>query len=109
MMLSLLATLFLVIAQSDAACYDTAGNKHDTFLPCNASANVSVCCGASDYCLDNGLCLDAGGDNIFTVQGCTSAQWEAPCKQYCPGLPRELKTDGQYIIPPGVPNLNPSF
>ncbi|KAI1126008.1 hypothetical protein F5Y10DRAFT_245892 [Nemania abortiva] len=87
MMLTSLVLFLFAIAQSNATCYDTSGNEHDTFFPCNASAQVSVCCSNSDYCLDNGLCLDAAGDNIFTVQGCTSNTWEAPCKQYCPGLP----------------------
>ncbi|KAK5629548.1 hypothetical protein RRF57_005263 [Xylaria bambusicola] len=87
----ILATLFAVIVETEATCYDTGGSIHDNFVPCNAAAEVSVCCGRNDYCLDNGLCLDAGGDNIFTVQGCTSQTWEAPCKQYCPGLPREFE------------------
>ncbi|KAJ8130807.1 hypothetical protein O1611_g2820 [Lasiodiplodia mahajangana] len=87
MMLILLVVLVLAISRSNATCYDTSGNEHDTFFPCNASAEVSVCCSDSDYCLDNGLCLDAAGDNIFTVQGCTSNTWEAPCMQYCPNLP----------------------
>lgn len=88
-MLISLIVLSLAIAQGDAICYDTNGNEHDVFLPCDTSADVSVCCSNSDYCLDNGLCLDAAGDNIFTVQGCTSSTWEAPCKQYCPDMPRE--------------------
>ncbi|KAI1150292.1 hypothetical protein F4825DRAFT_452596 [Nemania diffusa] len=87
MMFTILVVLLVAVTQSSATCYDTAGNEHDTFFPCNATAEVSVCCSGSDYCLDNGLCLDTGGDNIFTVQGCTSSTWEAPCKQYCPGLP----------------------
>ncbi|KAI0976243.1 hypothetical protein F4678DRAFT_416467 [Xylaria arbuscula] len=84
---SAIVIVFFLIAQSHATCYDTSGNEKDTFLPCNPSAEVSVCCSTSDYCLDNGLCLDAAGDNIFTVQGCTSRTWDAPCKQYCPDLP----------------------
>ncbi|KAI1310835.1 hypothetical protein F5Y03DRAFT_8023 [Xylaria venustula] len=84
---SAVVIVFYLITQGHATCYDTSGNEKDTFLPCNPSADVSVCCSTSDYCLDNGLCLDAAGDNIFTVQGCTSRTWEAPCKQYCPDLP----------------------
>ncbi|KAF2964529.1 hypothetical protein GQX73_g9038 [Xylaria multiplex] len=87
-MFVLLILLLSVICRSKAACYDTSGTERDGFFPCNTSAGVSVCCGGTDYCLDNGLCLDAFGDNIFTVQACTSATWDAPCKQYCPGLPR---------------------
>jgi hypothetical protein len=89
-MLTTLAVLLLAIARSNAIFYDTSGNEHVTFFPYNASAEVGVCCSGSDYCLDNGLCLDAAGDNIFTVQGCRFNTWEPPCKQYCPDLPRKF-------------------
>ncbi|KAI0193849.1 hypothetical protein F4808DRAFT_354128 [Astrocystis sublimbata] len=78
-----LALLALVNAQGEATCYDAAGLQKDFMFACNSSAEVSVCCSQSDYCLDNGLCLDALGDNIFTVQGCTSKAWDAPCQKYC--------------------------
>ncbi|KAI0533728.1 hypothetical protein GGR58DRAFT_485534 [Xylaria digitata] len=92
-MFASLLLLLSVIRWSKAACYDTSGIERDGFFPCNTSAEVSICCGGTDYCLDNGLCLDAFGDNIFTVQACTSATWDAPCKQHCPGLP---PTDNYY-------------
>ncbi|GAW23520.1 hypothetical protein ANO14919_130800 [Xylariales sp. No.14919] len=86
-MFTSLIFLALAITRSNAACYDASGIERNGFFPCNTSAEVSICCGGTDYCLDNGLCLDASGDNIFTVQACTSATWDAPCKQYCPGPP----------------------
>ncbi|CAJ2506328.1 Uu.00g004580.m01.CDS01 [Anthostomella pinea] len=84
-MLRLTTLVFLVgVARGASQCYDVSGNLKSTMSPCDPSADVSVCCSDSDYCLDNGLCLDAGGDNMFTVQGCSSKTWEAPCRQYCP-------------------------
>lgn len=52
--------------------------------PCDATAEVSPCCSGLDFCLSNGLCLDAGSNNGFTQQGCTSKGWDFPCRQYCP-------------------------
>ncbi|RWA10335.1 hypothetical protein EKO27_g4786 [Xylaria grammica] len=114
-MFTSLIFLALAITQSNAACYDASGIERNGFFPCNTSAEVSICCGGTDYCLDNGLCLDASGDNIFTVQACTSATWDAPCKQYCPGPPstenwyQDLtlckstdKVSGSVFKPPGV-------
>ncbi|KAJ2906401.1 hypothetical protein MKZ38_001761 [Zalerion maritima] len=46
---------------------------------CNPSSSISHCCSPSDYCLENGLCLDAAGDNLYSVQGCSDKTWSAPC------------------------------
>ncbi|KAI1078405.1 hypothetical protein F5B20DRAFT_227924 [Whalleya microplaca] len=84
-MLGPMVFLLALAAESASTCFDTNGNSNDIkFVPCNPLAEVSVCCGATDYCLSNGLCLDASGDNHFTVQGCTSSTWSSPCVQYCP-------------------------
>ncbi|TGJ86959.1 hypothetical protein E0Z10_g1847 [Xylaria hypoxylon] len=120
-MLASLILLALAIRRSDAVCYDTSGLARDGFFPCNTSAEVSVCCGGTDYCLDNGLCLDTTGDNIFTVQACTSVTWDAPCKQYCPGLPPTMnfyqdltlckstdKVSGSVFKAPGVAGDTPA-
>ncbi|KAI0164164.1 hypothetical protein GGR57DRAFT_452610, partial [Xylariaceae sp. FL1272] len=82
-------SLALMLASSQlsaAICFDANGNENAHFFPCNPSDDISVCCSDTDYCLDNGLCLDAGGDNMFNVQGCTSRNWDSPCKQYCPDM-----------------------
>ncbi len=73
-----------VVSAAAVACYNTFGNMlGDGFLPCNASLSVTHCCGGTDYCLSNGLCLDAGGNNVMTQQGCTNALWPSPCHKYC--------------------------
>ncbi|KAI1502578.1 hypothetical protein F5X99DRAFT_152891 [Biscogniauxia marginata] len=82
----LVVSMLARIVSAASVCYDTSGNVKDNFVPCDTSADVSVCCTANDYCLDNGLCLDAGGDNQFTVQGCTNSDWSSPCVQYCPDM-----------------------
>ena len=68
----------------DATCYNYEGKEMPNIYACDATAKVSPCCGSNDFCLSNGLCLDAGGNNGFTQQGCTSKNWDFPCQQYCP-------------------------
>ncbi|KAI1335733.1 hypothetical protein F5Y15DRAFT_239596 [Xylariaceae sp. FL0016] len=84
---ALVLLLLTGAATSLQTCYDTNGYVKDTYLPCHPDADISVCCSTSDYCLDNNLCLDSGGDNMYSVQGCTDKDWGAPCQQYCPDLP----------------------
>jgi len=51
-------------------------------VPCNESADQSHCCGADDYCLDNGLCYDHTG--TVSQGGCTDPNWDSPdCFQFC--------------------------
>ncbi|KAH8898230.1 hypothetical protein GQ53DRAFT_625138, partial [Thozetella sp. PMI_491] len=68
-----------------ATCYNVAGKASDRLYPCDSSGGIVPCCSANDFCLSNGLCLDGGGNNAFTQQGCTSDSWEAPCRKYCSG------------------------
>ncbi|KAI1260648.1 hypothetical protein F5Y18DRAFT_404683 [Xylariaceae sp. FL1019] len=102
----LLPLMLAAIHLSDAVCYDVNGAENEYLcvnlsfplaqgsntgfpglpVPCNVSERISVCCSATDFCLDNGLCLDAGGDNLINVQGCTSPAWDSPCKKYCPDM-----------------------
>ncbi|KAK0704466.1 hypothetical protein B0H67DRAFT_350426 [Lasiosphaeris hirsuta] len=76
------------IAES-ANCYKVDGKLQDTkygWKPCNPDAAASPCCSAIDYCLDNGLCLNAGVvNNYITVQGCTDPTWGGSCRKYCAG------------------------
>jgi len=77
----------LVGIANSANCYNVDGILQDADLnwrPCNPNAEISPCCNKDDYCLDNGLCLNAGSSkNLFTVQGCTDPKCGAPCQKYC--------------------------
>ncbi|KAI9786290.1 MAG: hypothetical protein M1816_008099 [Peltula sp. TS41687] len=63
-------------------CYAVNGDTIDLTV-CDATATVSRCCSPDDFCVDNGLCLDAGSDNLWSVQGCTDYFWKGPCRKYC--------------------------
>ncbi|KAH7028819.1 uncharacterized protein B0I36DRAFT_349810 [Microdochium trichocladiopsis] len=81
-----------------ATCYDIAGNVVQGWKPCiTTGSNVSHCCGGTDLCMDNGFCLNAGGNQAYTVQGCTSKTWEAPCNFPC-DTSDPSDTHGQYYI-----------
>jgi hypothetical protein len=84
----LLAVLATTIIRSvDAAvCYKVNGqaDPNGSLVPCNPNAAVSMCCSSSDYCLSNGLCLNSGGNNGFSIQGCTDQNWGALCQMRCP-------------------------
>ncbi|KAN0076584.1 hypothetical protein V8E54_006726 [Elaphomyces granulatus] len=53
-----------------------AGLSQTSYFPCNATAEVSMCCATWDRCLPNGLC-----QNIATAQywreSCTDPTWES--------------------------------
>lgn len=49
------------------------------WVPCDPAASVSTCCSVKDYCMGNGLCLDAGANNYFSIQGCTDQAWGQNC------------------------------
>jgi hypothetical protein len=36
-------------------CYTPNGTATEELMPCNGTADVSLCCGAKDWCLSNGL------------------------------------------------------
>ncbi|KND91078.1 hypothetical protein TOPH_04344 [Tolypocladium ophioglossoides CBS 100239] len=92
----LLISLWADWTQSAATCYDLAGKVNTALYPCDTSADVSPCCGPVDFCLSNGLCLDAGSNNGLTQQGCTSQDWHSPCAKHCPGT---TAADGfQYLM-----------
>ena len=89
--MSLFVALFLLGTTSAAnrSCYRANGIKQNNpwgWTACNPDLAVSPCCGGGDYCLDNGLCLNAGNtNNLYTIQGCTDPSWAAPCQRYCRG------------------------
>ena len=72
-----------------ANCFKVDGQVQDSqfgWKACNPAVAAGPCCSAVDYCLDNGLCLNAGVvNNVYTVQGCTDASWGGKCRKYCAG------------------------
>jgi hypothetical protein len=84
------SALGLARLAESANCYRVDGQIQDLqfgWKACNpAAVAASPCCSAADYCLDNGICLNAGVvNNVFTVQGCTDASWDGDCRKYCAG------------------------
>jgi len=71
-------------AQAVATCYKADGTP-SKFFPCNPDAAISPCCNDVDFCMSNGMCLNGGDDNGFTLQGCTDQNWRAPCTRFCNG------------------------
>ena len=78
--LALLAVPFV----NSISCYDTSGNLNQNFYPCDVTLEISSCCSGTDLCLSNGLCLDDGGNNLLSQQGCTDPNWGSPCHKFCP-------------------------
>lgn len=72
-----------VVAASATDCYDYNGNVYAGQWPCNPDQTVSSCCSYPDYCLNNGLCLDAGGNNFYSQQGCTDPAYGDSCNRRC--------------------------
>ena len=75
--------LFVVAAGSNS-CYkrDGALQQAKNWLPCKPEDKASHCCDASDFCMSNGLCLDAVGNQWFSAQGCTNSRWDS-CTEIC--------------------------
>lgn len=67
-----------------ATCYFPNGQVAEDNYACDASADVSVCCGSGSVCLDNKVCL---ANNQETIRGaCTDRTWTSPeCPQWCTG------------------------
>ncbi|KAK0624880.1 hypothetical protein B0T17DRAFT_255182 [Bombardia bombarda] len=63
----------------DGAPYSRIRPDDGDWVPCDNTARVSSCCSSKDYCMGNGMCLDAGANNYFSLQGCTDPSWPAPC------------------------------
>lgn len=103
----LVASLYLFGPASVAAtCYRLDGTPFakiraddGDWIACDASATVSSCCSTKDYCLGNGLCLDAGANNYFSVQGCTDQAWGKPCitNSACKGNIRKTDLSHNYL------------
>ncbi|KAK3904419.1 hypothetical protein C8A05DRAFT_31791 [Staphylotrichum tortipilum] len=84
-------------------CYNSWGGEEPNQQPCFAAgADTSAttwCCGKTDYCLSNGLCLRPGSSNLMTQQGCTDKNWGGSCKQFCPATSQQPKTPEIPLIP----------
>lgn len=86
-----LALSFWTVAQAQE-CYTSKGfpwtynndEPVEGWVPCNRTAAVTNCCSPRDFCMTNGLCMDAVIDNMMSQQGCTSSKWDGrPCRNYC--------------------------
>ncbi|KAK8128669.1 hypothetical protein PG984_009777 [Apiospora sp. TS-2023a] len=102
-----MASYFLVLiaslvftTPSSSISVDGSGHcyKHDgtlqqgNWLPCNPEAKVSYCCDAYDFCMSNGLCLNAAGNQWITSQGCTTSDWD--CDEICNSTTRGSDGEG---------------
>ncbi|KAM7184293.1 hypothetical protein V8F33_013060 [Rhypophila sp. PSN 637] len=63
------------------ANYNLKCDEHSNtdIIPYDADASITQCCCSSDLSVGNGLCLNNGGDDRITVQGCTDRDWNPPC------------------------------
>ncbi|KAB8230923.1 uncharacterized protein BDW43DRAFT_313493 [Aspergillus alliaceus] len=63
-------------------CYFPKGNKAPNNVPCKSDTNTH-CCGKTDICLDNGLCLNTGHQPYVLSRGsCTNEKWNG-CSPIC--------------------------
>ncbi|KAJ1337368.1 hypothetical protein MN608_00220 [Microdochium nivale] len=91
----ILLSTTLLASLASAACYDRGGTLRESWVACRPDLPTASCCSSSDFCMDNGLCLNAGGNQAYTQQGCTDRKWGPGCKGYCPiGAP----SDGLYYM-----------
>ncbi|KAM7210031.1 hypothetical protein V8F06_014588, partial [Rhypophila decipiens] len=82
-----------------ATCYNLQGDEisNTDFIPCDADKPITHCCSSHDLCVENGLCLDNGGDGRITVQGCTDPNWGPPCHAELQDNCQGNKIDRNYV------------
>ncbi|KAK7926889.1 hypothetical protein PG985_003887 [Apiospora marii] len=75
----------LVVAAGSSSCYKRDGTPQQVkkWLPCKPEDKASPCCDAGDFCMSNGLCLNAVGNQWFSAQGCTNPRWDSGCNEIC--------------------------
>ncbi|KAK6827565.1 hypothetical protein PG987_010906 [Apiospora arundinis] len=81
-------------------CYKRDGSsarEDKNWAPCYPDQKASHCCSTADLCMSNGLCLDAGGDQYFSVQGCTNSDW-AGCNEICNNTSRGPAGEGRVTL-----------
>ena len=70
-----------------STCYYPTGEEAPGDDPCHSpsgSQDYSACCGKTDICLDNGLCLYTSGLEAIGRGSCTDEIWRSSeCPQYC--------------------------
>jgi hypothetical protein len=66
-----------------ATCYDVIGNIKVDLFPCNIPG-TSICCEASDFCVNNNFCMQSG-NFLLGVYGCTDRHWSSPYQRPCNG------------------------
>ena len=95
-------SLFLVASVSlfqsvsaGSACYYPNGDLNPDDVPCNPSADVSVCCGRGWTCLSNGVCMLSQDSSVGSISrigstyrtSCTDRSWNSPaCPSFCKGV-----------------------
>jgi hypothetical protein len=82
-----LVTSYLLAQIRAQSCYNWEGEELGWYSACDPDADVSLCCGSSDYCMTNGLCMNAGGNQMIAQQGCTDPGYgdNSTCGLYCTG------------------------
>lgn len=80
-------TISSLIRVAEGACYTQNGTESELLFPCNAGAEVSVCCREDDYCISNGLCAHAPPANQpptdYVLGGCTDPNFPGECLYQC--------------------------
>lgn len=79
----------------EAACYYPNGDLNPDDVPCNASADASVCCGRGWTCLSNGVCMLGQDSSVGSISrigstyrtSCTDRSWNSTaCPNFCSGV-----------------------
>ncbi|KAK8033540.1 hypothetical protein PG991_002938 [Apiospora marii] len=89
-------SLFKAAAADSKSCFKRDGTlqQEKTWLPCSPEARVSHCCREGDFCMSNGLCLNAIGNQYFSAQGCTNSKFEG-CNEICNATIRSVNGYGR--------------
>lgn len=76
----LLFLLFLISASSAQTCHFLNKAIATDDVPCNTTADISICCNKNDICLSNGLCYIQGSNGpSFSRGSCTDENWNGVC------------------------------
>ncbi|KAH6649339.1 hypothetical protein F5144DRAFT_596915 [Chaetomium tenue] len=83
----LLLTTLPATTQAQTQCFYPDGASSND-VPCDADAEVSMCCGNANLCLSSGLCRNPGtgpdAGNSYARGTCTDREWASDvCPQRC--------------------------
>ncbi|KAI2837487.1 hypothetical protein CBS11350_8691 [Aspergillus niger] len=88
---ALLLATCISTSSATATCYFPDGSIASNNVPCS-SDTYSACCGKSDVCLSNNLCMDTGEQPYVLSRGaCTDPNWES---DNCPSVCQDINKDG---------------